>query len=113
CQADATCGGGTPKNCSALDDACTKGVCDPRDGQCGEQPADDPQCTDSCLLIKGALVCPTYGLVCGVGSCVPDSKDACSIGLPTPPVIVIIVIGSPGASCTVRIRETRPGQNAL
>lgn len=36
--ANGTCGGGTPKNCSALTVGCNNGVCDPTNGACVGEP---------------------------------------------------------------------------
>jgi hypothetical protein len=52
CQ-DGVCGGGTPKDCSALDDACHTGVCDPESGACGaEELKDGTKCEDGVACTK-------------------------------------------------------------
>jgi len=107
CQSDGTCGGGTPKDCSALDDPCSKGVCDAGTGECVAQPVDGaPACTEACLLPPDAETCPACNLACGADPCLTETTDPCTLEVPTagpPPKTVIVVTGEPGAKCKVRV----------
>jgi hypothetical protein len=61
------CGAGAPLDCSQLSDACNLGVCDPNDGQCVQEFANDGNPCDD------ANQC-TVAEVCGAGSCAdPDA----------------------------------------
>lgn len=58
-----TCGGGNPVNCSNLSNACNLGVCNPNDGSCYAQPANNGNpCNDGNAC--------TVGEVCNAGTCV-------------------------------------------
>lgn len=100
------CGGGQPKNCSALDVGCKLGVCDPGSGLCGQSPA--PIGT---VCNEGIAECHVGS--CDVkGECVPSSapdgigcndynsctkSDTCSSGS--------CVGGAAVESCTVYLQE--------
>lgn len=74
-----TCGGGTPVDCSNLDDQCTVGVCSPQTGACEAQPTnEDMPCDDGDPCNAGEL--------CVAGTCqggspveCPDSGDPCTV----------------------------------
>ncbi|HYC53676.1 MAG TPA: hypothetical protein VEL28_01885 [Candidatus Binatia bacterium] len=67
---DGTCGG-TPVDCSGLDDACNEGVCDPGTGGCETSPhADGTPCEDGALC--------TLGDECQAGVCVSGPPKDCS-----------------------------------
>ncbi|MFO7567894.1 MAG: hypothetical protein R6X02_34960 [Enhygromyxa sp.] len=57
-----SCGGGNPVNCSSLSNACNLGVCNPNDGSCYAQPANNGNpCNDGNAC--------TVGEVCNAGQC--------------------------------------------
>ena len=109
CQADSSCAGGTPKDCSALDDACSRGVCNPANGACVAQPIDDSaECTGACLVPPDPKRCPGCELTCE-NLCAERSTDQCGLGVPTkgkPPIIVIVVIGTPGERCRIVVKTS-------
>lgn len=62
---------GDTKDCSALDDACNQGRCDPLDGSCYPEPANEGQPCDD------GLAC-TLGDRCVAGACQPTGLVDCS-----------------------------------
>jgi hypothetical protein len=75
-----SCESGTPADCSASDDMCNIGVCDPTDGTCGAMPRTDGTVCEDGSLCTGAGVC-TAG-VCG-GAIPTDCSamsDMCNVG---------------------------------
>ncbi|MBN1769681.1 MAG: hypothetical protein JXB32_00350 [Deltaproteobacteria bacterium] len=74
CTGDGTCalglcGGAAPVDCSALDDACHAGACDPASGACRAEPlADGTACDDG--------VACTGGDACRAGVCTGAPEDA-------------------------------------
>ncbi|HWV39586.1 MAG TPA: hypothetical protein VN033_14045 [Vulgatibacter sp.] len=62
---------GVPRNCSALDSACSAGVCNPADGTCGIVPRNDGTPCDAIDLCAA-------GGVCQDGTCVGGDRVDCS-----------------------------------
>jgi hypothetical protein len=60
------CGGGMPVDCSALDGPCTIGACNPADGSCSADPANEGGACDD------GTAC-TYDDICVVGVCAGTS----------------------------------------
>ncbi len=70
--AGGTCTGPTPRDCSALDGACTTGVCDEGANACEAQPANQgASCNDGQFC--------TVGDVCNNGMCAAPSLRDCSV----------------------------------
>lgn len=69
-----TCAGGacagTDVDCSGLNDACNVGVCDPNDGSCVTQPANEGGPCDDGLLC-------TESDACAGGSCIGSAIPGC------------------------------------
>ncbi len=77
--------GGSPKDCSMLDDACNIGVCDPATGGCTTQPrpngtscSDGDMCTDSDVCMMGSCIgtmvdCTGLDGECSTGVCNPSN----------------------------------------
>ncbi|MEM1031459.1 MAG: hypothetical protein AAGN82_14010 [Myxococcota bacterium] len=74
-----TCGGGGPKDCSALTGGCGLGACDPASGVCGTVPVMDGLTCDDLDACTSGEVC-TMG-TCGGGAvltaCSGNTPDAC------------------------------------
>jgi len=70
--ASGACGGGLSVDCTAYDDQCNMGVCDPDDGSCYAEPANEG---DPC--INGDL-CTASGATCDSGACVGGTPVDCS-----------------------------------
>jgi hypothetical protein len=75
--------GGSPKDCSALDDQCNVGVCDAVTGNCEAVPVSDgTSCNDADLC--------TVSDICSSGSCSGSAKDCsgvtdqCNVGVCDP-----------------------------
>jgi hypothetical protein len=80
CQADGSCGGGQPRNCSGEGGSCRTGICDEEAGECtGEPVADGTECDDG-------LFC-TVNNQCAAGECVgvardcSEEDDQCNVGV--------------------------------
>jgi hypothetical protein len=88
CKAGA-CGGGKPKDCSALNVQCQVGACDPMNGLCGPKPAavgtacseGIPECNVGACDLKGLCVASTApnGVACNDHNACTKS-DTCSAG---------------------------------
>ncbi len=74
-----SCGGGTPVDCSNLDDQCNVGVCNATTGACEAQPANENMPCDDGDACSVGEVCT--GGACGGGAPVecPDSGDPCTV----------------------------------
>jgi hypothetical protein len=87
CTENDTCAGGTcagtPKDCSALDSACTVGVCNETSGVCESQPANEGNaCNDGdlCTILDAC----TTGLCVGTLQDCSGLDDACNVGVCNP-----------------------------
>ncbi len=87
CQAGA-CVGAEPKTCAASDDCHVDGACDPKSGECSEDPAEDETpcddgqaCTTADVCHAGACAGETVtcddGLTCSADSC-DEKSGACT-----------------------------------
>ena len=72
CDGDGNCVGGTPRDCSGLDDQCNTGVCVEPDGTCDTEPLPDTTTCDDQNL------CTTVDACDGSGNCVGSSPLDCT-----------------------------------
>ena len=76
-----TCGGGSPTDCSSLDDQCNVGVCNETADVCEAQPANEGVACNDGLFCTTGETCSTG--VCGGGSQTDCSSldDQCNVGV--------------------------------